>query len=82
MKEDLNGSIKNEEAFNKVYEQMKHILQTMKSMLSDLEPLDSLHIDGDPQARPLHGHSQGPVLAKPEPVINLLLSRQLTVPVH
>ena len=64
--EDLNGSIKNVEAFNKVYEQMKHMFQTMMSMLSHLEPLDSLHVDSDPQARPLHGHSQGPVLAKPE----------------
>ena len=79
MKEDLNGSIKNVEAFNKVYEQMKHMFQTM---MSHLEPLDSLHIDGDPQARPLHGHSQGPVLAKPEPVINFLLSRHLIVSVH
>ena len=82
MKEDLNGSIKNVEAFNKVYEQMKQMLQTKMSMWSHLEPLDSLHIDGDPQARPLHGHSQGPVLAKPEPVINFLLSRHLIVSVH
>ena len=60
---------------------MKHMFQTMVSTSSHLEPLDSLHIDGDPQARPLQRNSQGPVLAKPEPVINLLLSRQDPIPI-
>merc|ERR1719189_415105 len=49
----------------------------------NLEPLDSLHIDSDPQARPLQRNSQGPVLAKLELMVQKQrVSQGIMVPVE